>query len=178
VNFPFSGPNSGCVLHGKLDLPVVMQKGSKWFLVDLDCAESSKFPESYELSETHLQICFEYLTVTRRRDGPTVFNQIEEKNFLVVVNSVFSETCSWPINATNIDPTSIASPMKSVNVQNHNQCQALCLLDMLQPLCHAYALSTAPFYTGYNCYLFPALTQVHVSSAASGKFVLYQNQCF
>jgi hypothetical protein len=57
VNYPFSGQGSGCVLHGTLDLPVVMQNGSKWFLVDLDCAEKSKFslqdPESYELSETN-----------------------------------------------------------------------------------------------------------------------------
>ncbi len=68
--------------------------------------------------------------------------------------------------------------MKAVNVQNHNQCQALCLLDELQPLCHAYALSSSAFYNGYNCYLFPALTAAKISAAASGKFVLYQNQCF
>uniref|UniRef100_A0A914V6D9 Apple domain-containing protein n=1 Tax=Plectus sambesii TaxID=2011161 RepID=A0A914V6D9_9BILA len=114
------GPNSGCVLHGKLDLPVIMQNASKWFLVDLDCTSS--------------------------------------------------QPCWWPVKATNIDPTSIGASMKAANVQNHNQCQALCLMGVLQPECRAYALTNDPFYTdGYNCYLFPPLSDAQVTSVSSGN---------
>uniref|UniRef100_A0A914V9B7 Apple domain-containing protein n=1 Tax=Plectus sambesii TaxID=2011161 RepID=A0A914V9B7_9BILA len=127
--FVWKGPNSGCVLHGKLDLPVVMQNGSKWFLVDLDCKAS--------------------------------------------------QPCWWPVKSANIDPTSIKVAKKMVNVNNHNQCQALCLMGVLQPKCRAYALRDDPFYAdGYNCYLFPALNQNLISSAVSGKYILYHNQCF
>jgi hypothetical protein len=90
-----------------------------------------------------------------------------------------SDACYWPIKSVNIDPTSIASPMKATNVENYNQCQELCLLDELQPFCHAYALAASLFYAnGYNCYLFPALSASQISGAATGKFVLYQNECF
>uniref|UniRef100_A0A914WVI0 Apple domain-containing protein n=1 Tax=Plectus sambesii TaxID=2011161 RepID=A0A914WVI0_9BILA len=118
--FVWMGPNSGCVLHGKLDMPVIMENGSRWFLVDLDCAAK--------------------------------------------------QPCWWSVKATNIDPTSIGASMKAVNVQNHNQCQALCLMGVLQPECRAYALTNDPFYSdGYNCYLFPPLSDAQVTPASSGN---------
>uniref|UniRef100_A0A914V7B6 Apple domain-containing protein n=1 Tax=Plectus sambesii TaxID=2011161 RepID=A0A914V7B6_9BILA len=101
-------------------MPVIMENGSRWFLVDLDCAAKQQ--------------------------------------------------CWWPVKATNIDPTSIGAPMKAVNVQNHNQCQALCLMGVLQPECRAYALTNDPFYAdGYNCYLFPPLSDAQVTPASSGN---------
>uniref|UniRef100_A0A914W3X5 Apple domain-containing protein n=1 Tax=Plectus sambesii TaxID=2011161 RepID=A0A914W3X5_9BILA len=126
--FVWMGSKSGCVLHGKIDSPVIMQKNSRWFLIDLNCATVSP--------------------------------------------------CYWPAKATNIDPTTISASKKAVNVQIHDHCQALCLLGVLQPACWAYAHSTDSAVTsGYNCYLFPALTQSQSNAAASGKFSLYQNQC-
>uniref|UniRef100_A0A914VSC9 Apple domain-containing protein n=1 Tax=Plectus sambesii TaxID=2011161 RepID=A0A914VSC9_9BILA len=127
--FVWKGPNSGCVLHGKIDMPVVMQNKSEWFLVDLDC--------------------------------------------------VTPQSCWWPVKAANVNPTSIAASMKAVKAQSHNHCQALCLLGVLQPLCRAYAFAVNLFYAkDYNCYLFPALKPAQSAAAASGNFILYQNQCF
>uniref|UniRef100_A0A914X989 Apple domain-containing protein n=1 Tax=Plectus sambesii TaxID=2011161 RepID=A0A914X989_9BILA len=36
--FVSKGPGSDCVLHGEIDLPIVKQTGSRWFLVKLDGA--------------------------------------------------------------------------------------------------------------------------------------------
>uniref|UniRef100_A0A914WSR9 Apple domain-containing protein n=1 Tax=Plectus sambesii TaxID=2011161 RepID=A0A914WSR9_9BILA len=96
--------------------------------------------------------------------------QNASKWFLVDLDCTSSQPCWWPVKATNIDPTSIGASMKAVNVQNHNQCQALCLMGVLQPECRAYALTNDPFFAnGYNCYLFPPLSDAQVTSASSGN---------
>lgn len=44
------GPTSGCVLHGKIDKPVIMENGSTWFLIDLDCTAQGKSVVLYDLT--------------------------------------------------------------------------------------------------------------------------------
>jgi hypothetical protein len=136
-----------------------MMNGSKWFVIDLDCTAACKFCPCSKFSTILNIIC-------------SVINE----------SSSITAPCWWPVKATNIDPTSIAAPVKTVNVQNPNQCQALCLLAVLQPLCRAYGIDLIANFWSCIWEIRPVpksmlVTETVPQKARNFKYHIFRNSC-